>query len=320
MRVKERHRLARLAAITILAWPTTLYADDSGRVDAGGADVAVRLGHDGLAAYQAGKWNEAYAHFRAANSLVYSPVFVLYMARCLGNLKRLLEAAEQLDALSQRGVEPSAPTPWHNALRDGRAELEALRRRIPSIRVVGDEAASVTVDDAPVRIGDVVSLNPGEHRVRGFSLDGRLGERAIVLIEGQHDVRVTLSFRPLNWVPATPAPAPLPAPVPASLPAPLRIQHTDPWRTSAWITGGVAVASALAGTITGLIAKSRVDAIRSHCDGSHCPPELEGDAASARRVANVSTAAFGLAGLTLGFSVTFMLISSESPAPPSDRR
>jgi hypothetical protein len=301
-RMRMRARVAPLLLLTaILCLPAKLRAEE---LDPG--TEAVQLGHEGLSFYQEGKWDEARARFELANRAVYSPVFVLYMARCQRNLNRLREAAEQLEAMLARAPVSDAPVSWDNALRDGRAELEALRRRIPSLRVLRAGVTSATVDDAPVQTGELIQLNPGWHVVRGWSVDGRLGLRRISLGEGEQDVPVTLSFD--DAVEGGAAPGKPQLTLTPLAPASGRSWSPNPWRTSAWITGGVAVASALVGTVTGLMAKSRFDSVRERCDGNHCPEELAAEADGARLLANVSTAAFGIAGVNAAFSVTFVLL------------
>jgi len=62
------------------------------------------------------------------------------------------------------------------------------------------------------------------------------------------------------------------------------------------------------GSVTGVVAYSKTNAVRSRCDGNQCPPELAADAEEARDLANVSTAAFAIAGANLAIGVTFLLL------------
>jgi len=293
----------------MLSWSGSLHAEGG---ESGNGDTAVQLGHEGLRLYQAGNWEQALARFKTANQTMYSPVFELYMARCLRNLSQLLEAAEELEALLARDAGPDAPLSWQNAVRDGRAELEAIRARIPSLRISKAGVTAATVDGLPVSAGDLVRLNPGEHVVRGYSLDGQFDERRLSLSEGQQDVAVILHFVPTKSA-ALGAPTQPARPLP---PRPAESRRTDKsWQTAAWMTGGMALASAVVGTVTGLMARSEVKSIRARCEGSQCPPELQGASEHARQLANVSTVAFGIAGVDLGFSVTFLLLSPGSSAP-----
>jgi hypothetical protein len=229
-------------------------------------------------------------------------VFVLYMARCQSNAGRLRDAAKLLDGLLTQGSGSDAPAAWSNAMRDGRAELNALRLRIPSLRISSQGIASATLDGETVATDQTIEVDPGEHFVRGWSSDGRLTLKRVVLSEGQKDVSIALTFEPVSRPKAAGAPQPRPAQLPAEREVP------RPHRTAFWITGGAAVGAAVVGTVTGLVARSQSKSIRSQCEGNSCPAELQDDADRARLLANVSTAAFGVAGVNLAFSVGFFLL------------
>ena len=297
-----------LLLVATLAWQGVTRADETST----GAS-AVQLGYEGLERYQEGQWEDALQRFEQANEIMYSPVFLLYMARCLRSLNRLQKAAEQLTELLARAPEGTVPAAWNNAIRDGRAELEALRRRIPSVRIAKDQVASVSIDEIPVHAGELISLDPGEHVVRAISVDGRFSMRRLELREGEQNIVVLLTFarKPTTASPTTTT-STTPTTTTSTRPKRLEPFHLTPnkdaWRTSTWIAGGFALASATVGTIAGLVAKSQLDSVRKRCDGRVCPPELEGEVARARRLANVSTAAFGIAGLDLAFSVSFLVL------------
>lgn len=80
-----------------------------------------------------------------------------------------------------------------------------------------------------------------------------------------------------------------------------------PYRTGSYAAFGVGLAGLVAGTITGGMAWSEADAIRSRCEGSRCLATDEPKAHDARRLAHVATAGFvvaatgAIAGLTLWF-------------------
>lgn len=239
------------------------------------------------------------------------------MARCERNLSRLREAARRLEGVLARPVATDAPLAWSNAVRDAQAELEALRGTIPSIRILGAEVATVTADDTPVELDRLIDLNPGPHTLRARARDGRLVTRSVSLAAGDQGISVTIVFPPLPQPIITTAPS-----AQRSGTSRRSVAHRDPWKTAAWITGGAAVACAILGTVTGLIAQSRTTSIRAKCQGSHCPPDLEDDLERARAFANVSTAAFGVAAVDASFSLSFTLfpLSSDPHASAKSRR
>jgi len=160
---------------------------------------AVRLGHDGIALYEASRWNEAHDRFQAAEQLVHSPVFVLYMARCRRNAGRLLEAAERLERLSLERVPEDAPPAWHGATADAGAELIALRRAIPRIVVVvrGAQDARVSLDGRELpasSLGKWLDLDPGRHSIIARDSKGRQIVRRFHVAEGQATTTLNVSF------------------------------------------------------------------------------------------------------------------------------
>ena len=299
-----RSALAAAAAAAVLSWLGPAHAEE--RVD---GSTAVQLGHDGLALYQRGEWQRAFSRFEEANAVMSSPVFLLYMARCRRNLSQLREAVALLEQLLTQDIQSDAPPAWSNALHDAKAELEALRRRVPTLRVAGKHLRTASIDGQPIQPDLAVALNPGNHIVSGSSLDGHFDIKTLRLDEGEQDVVVTLSFEP-----HPPAQRPPGVLSPEKRPRPDRA-----YRNAAWITAGAALTAALVGVVTGLDAKARVDSLRERCGDAPCPKELQDDADRARLLANVSTAAFGIAGANAVFSVTFVLLPQPAPASP-DRR
>ncbi len=294
---------AKLRAVLLLLLALLLLGSRQLRANEADPKEAVRLGHEGLTLYEEGKWDEAFARFEQANQTAHSPVFVLYMARCRRVAGRLLEAARLLEELfkSEASAEApaDAPVAWSNALRDGRAELNALHLRIPSLKIAGRGVSTARLDGEVVATNESIDVDPGEHVVQGWSSEGRLSVRRVVLSEGQRDLVVTLSFEPARPANAKPATLGLQQEPVSDVPRPNR--------TAFWITGGAAVGFAVLGTVTGLIATSQTNSIRNECNGDTCPERLQDEADRARRLANISTAAFGVAGVNLAFSVGFLL-------------
>jgi hypothetical protein len=273
----------------------------SARAEAGSAnDEAVRLGHEGLLLYEAAQWRPALEKFEGANRFAFSPVFVLYMARCQRNLGRLLEALRLLEELLRHELEANAPTAWINAVRDARAERGSIRSRIPSVRLVGVELARAAIDGRPAPINQPIDLNPGEHMIRGWSNEGQLILRRITLAEGQQGTVVKLALEPATAARQAPVAATEIATSPAT-----------PYRRAAWISSGTAVVAALVGSVTGVMAYDRARAVRGRCDDNQCPRELAKPAEDATDMANLSTTAFGVAGVNAAISVAFFLFSQS---------
>jgi tetratricopeptide (TPR) repeat protein len=91
---------------------------------------AVALGQRGLQAFRQGDWSEAYDSFHRAETLVHSPVFLLYMARTRAEQGANSEA---LDLYARVAAEPftdDTPEAWKQAIRQAEAEAQALRARL----------------------------------------------------------------------------------------------------------------------------------------------------------------------------------------------
>jgi hypothetical protein len=286
--------LATLLLTTSVGSTAQAYADEAAL-----SDEAVRLGHEGLALYEAAQWESALQRFEQASRRAFSPVLLLYMARCHGNVGRLQEAARLLARLASYPLAVDAPVPWVSAVRDARAELGSLRARVPSLRVSGTEVLRVSVDGKPAALGERIELDPGIHSVAAELTSGRIVQRQVALVEGQQDLPVVFEPRvgPLS---RTRQQAPK-----------LRDdvgRRPSAYRRAAWLTGGAGLAAAIVGSVVGVMASSRTSSLRSRCEGNACPRELQPDAERARDLANVSTAAFGIAGVNAVFSVTFLLL------------
>jgi hypothetical protein len=289
--------IATLLLAVAPAWPRTARAEQATT-----SERAVELGHEGLKLFEAGRWAEALERFTQANAAAFSPVFLLYVARCQRELGHLREALRTLESLPSEPPSDAPPT-WHNALGDAARERDDLRQRVPALRITGPGVKTATVDGQAAALDQLVRVDPGEHVVRAWSGDGRLVLRRVVLSEGQPDALVEVSF-------ASPTAKPVEPPARSLPPTPKdAVPTAEPrWRTGFWITGGAAVASAVVGTVAGLWAKAETDSIRERCDADVCRPELEREAESARTKANISTAAFAVGGVSLAASVTFLLL------------
>src|SRR5690606_3720863 len=151
-------------------WVTAAQVGAQADPSAEDREGARALGYAGLSAFDSKRWAEAYEKFRAANELVYSPVFELYMARAKLQLGDLLASTALLKGLTERAVTPGEEPAWQRARDDAKLELEAVERRIPRLVVTlsGDQPASYSleVDGVDVALGAARRLNPGKHTVK----------------------------------------------------------------------------------------------------------------------------------------------------------
>jgi hypothetical protein len=160
---------------------------------------AIELGNEGVALYEQGKWAEALARFREAESYHHSPVFVLYAARSLRNAGRLLDARAVLWRLVSETLEASAPASWKEARAHGRVELDALEESIPSVVISimdGSPATRVLIGDRPVAAGEPIELDPGVHRLIARD-SGRTQVATFTLAPGARSERVVVRLTPI---------------------------------------------------------------------------------------------------------------------------
>lgn len=172
---------------------------------------AVAAGQEGLALYEKGRWTEALARFQEADSLYHSPVFELFVARCLRNSDQLLAARRVFRNVLLTKLETNAPEAFRDAQHEAEGELAALEAEIPSVLVVIHGASpNVQLHTAggSLRPGQVTELDPGQHTIQ--ATDGARTERvSLTLLRGSKSRVVRLDFAPArkaeperaNWLP-----------------------------------------------------------------------------------------------------------------------
>lgn len=96
---------------------------------------ALGLGHAALLAFRQERYAQARSLFREAESLVHSPVFVLYLGRSAERLGLLLEAREALARCAGEALPEESPRAWWRAQAEAEAELLHLEARIPLMKV-----------------------------------------------------------------------------------------------------------------------------------------------------------------------------------------
>src|SRR4029079_15478545 len=116
-------------------------------------EQARSFGSEGITLYEAGKFQEALAHFHKANALYPTTQGSLYVARCNAKLGHLVRARDLYTDI----VYSTPPKAASQNVRDAHAaaatELDALRPRIPTLTTVlggPPSAVQVTIDGAGV--------------------------------------------------------------------------------------------------------------------------------------------------------------------------
>ncbi len=231
----------------------------------------------GEAAFDAKRWAEAVDLFSRAESLVHSPVHLLYKARALTQLGQLVKARETfLEIVHDQSSSPALAKAQESA----KTELSALEPRLVNvdIKVDGPGAANanVTMDGEAVPsalIGISHPVDPGEHKFQASSSGAESDPVMFSMKEGGTGT-VTLTLHALAGAEAPVAPAADTAPAVAPASPPLADATTSSggtgMRAGAYVALGVGVVGLAAGTLFALKAKSKYDDGNALCASDPC--------------------------------------------------
>jgi hypothetical protein len=308
-----------LAALTLLAAPASALAQPKGTPPAAAPQSEVNranaLGHEGRAAYEAGRFAEALEKFRAADRIVHSPVLALHVARCERNVGRLVAARSSYRAIVDEPLVEDAPQAFVAARADAERELAALLPKIPTVRPIVPEGAAgeLVIDGIAITLSEAtsgVAVDPGEHEVIWRSASGSSVTRKIRLDEGAPPL--TVDLRASEAAPARPPPPP-----PRREPQPVR--SSGGTLVPGLIVTGIGVAALGVGAVTGLVAMSETSDIESRCDGTSCDPRDADKVDSVRSLAAVSTVGFVAGGILTAGGVVLLIALGPGDAEDAAR-
>ena len=280
--------------------------------DSANLDVARSVAISGREAFNAGDYETALSLFRKAYELYPAPTVVLYEARTLEKMGRLIEAVEAYARTTRTAVPTGAPAQFAEAISAARAEGEELRARIPALSIelrgasADDPQLSVTINGKAVgaaRLAQTQSLNPGTYRVAG-TVGDREATTDVTLMPGQtRRVVLNLTRRPADPLAAE-----------AALSAPIGVEPTlrrgPPML--AYIAGGVGVAGVGAGVIAGVLANEKYDEAEEQCEDHRCAAGSPGlDAVDAFRTWRmVSSVSYGVGAAGIAAGVVLWLTAT----------
>jgi hypothetical protein len=293
-----------MSRFTVLCVSLVLLCACPARADSSDAARSVEKADAGLALYEKRDWSGSLASFREAEALYHSPVYVLYMAKCLEQLGHFTEAKREYERVAGEVLPPSAPEPWQKAKDEGKTALSSLDERFPSIRIEVHGASTntrVSVDDRDVLPGATLNLDPGSHRIA--AVDGaRRASRDVTLEAGQKDLRVVLSL-------------PAPTKTQRARVRPRPATKRGPNVPGLWLTiAGSAVV--VGGAVTGVVALQKADDARNDlpdsCRDTTCPESqrgaVEDRTRDARRFATISDGLFIGGGALLTAGVLLLIL------------
>jgi hypothetical protein len=292
-----------------------------------GARAAADQGFDAL---ERGEWAVALDLFDRAESLVHSPVHVLYQARSQAKLNRLIEAQEAYLRVLREPLPAGAPAVTQAARDDAQRELALLEPQIPFVSVSvagtnGSEAIEILQDGRalpPALIGVERPLNPGEHswRARSGSRQSET-ERRLVQTGTRSTVTLRLPEAEIELVPPREPMSGADAVRSAGLSE--AVAPVGSHGPSAWVYVGFGVAAAGLGVGTAfLLQKGNIEErIRNSCDPTGCyatPVNLDRKA-DADRAGLISAVGFISAGVGSSSAlVLWWLLPGADAAPRVD--
>jgi len=285
------------APLSALAQPNS--AASSGETS---KELARTLADRGFDLYQAGKYDEALAHFQGADRTFHAPTLVLMIARIHERRGKLADAEARYQQVIAEGVAVNAPVEYRRARARALAELAAIKSRIPKLVLRLDDPSAVarvklTVDGRSIptsRLRHPLSVNPGEHTVEVVVVGFAPTVHKLTFAEG-HIERIELANLSRHRAPEVAGDE----------------QPTD-LLVPSLLAFGVGAAGLLAGAIAGVIALNRKSELERRCPTKVCSPEDEELADAVRASATASTVGLIVGGLGVGVGLTLLLLHDGS--------
>jgi hypothetical protein len=311
-----RTRASWLLAVVVLsaACPASAVGVSPGSATAVQREQAQALFKRGKDLFDAGKYADALSAFRGSMDIVASPNSRLYVARCLRETKKLVEAYVEFDRTAVEANEHAREDSRY--VRTGasaRTERDALAPKIGFVVVRVDHpipATTLRVAGEEIRQagwGEPVPVTPGENEL-------------VVETPGSPPVHqtVTVSAGEKKNVLLDVAGPPALATVAGAA------RDSRALRPYAYVSGGVGVAGLMTFAIAGLLSNSTYSDLSSACDHRPCPASKQSEVSrgqSEQTAANVGLG-FGLVGLGLGATLFILSLppkapGGEAPAPPT---
>jgi len=293
--MSSRWWLALVGVLAIVAPSAPAQAQPS---DARQLDAARALANAGLDLFNAGRHEEALERFRGAERIHHAPPHVLYIARSLLALGRLVEARDAYRSLAEETIDPGAPPVFASARQEAIEELEELRPRIAHVTIeVEGEGASLAIDGRPVTAapGQPFDVDPGDHRVTASKAGMEDQEQNLSLGEGES---TTLRFA-----------------IPDGAISPEDDGGDAATSGGSSLVGPIVLLSVggaglILGGVMGGLAFGKRNALEAACPNpASCPIENRDLEDDGRTFGHVSTAGFVVGGVAAAAGLTWLLLA-----------
>jgi len=292
----------------------------------------------GQAEYDNKHWAEALDLFTRAESLVHSPVHLLYKARALVQLGQLVKARETYLSLTREESTSSSPAVL-KAREDAAKEVAQLEPRLANLTVkvegAGAAEASVTMDGVKVPsalIGVARPADPGQHTLQASGNGVASDPQTVTLKEGG-GATVSLLLKPAAGAAPVVVPPPNAAPAPATTAA--AVVTTPPaesgskggnggLRTASYVSFGVGAVGVVLGTVFALKAKSKYSDGNALCNNQD-PCNLSQSEADRREqlgkdgdsAKTISIIGFVAGGVGVAAGTTLFILSGKKESEPA---
>lgn len=320
-------RLGRSACAFLLTLGLSSQAWAATDEERAGARAAA---NSGVEACNAEQWKECADRFERAESIIHSPVHLLYIGRARMNLGQLVEAREAYLRISREGAPAGASETIQNTVAEAEKELETLEPRLAQATVHvtggGDQKVTLFMDGREVSsalIGIPRPVNPGKHEFRASAPGMTSAPVSIEVSEGgKKEISIALEVDPNAPKEAPPANGMVDGGVSSS---------GFKWNgltIGGLAAAGVGVGGAVVGTIFMLDSKSQADRVTALCGGdpNRCAvddPSPEADQVNAANNQAGDSQLIGIIGLGAGAAglitgaVLIYLGQQQEDAPPA---
>lgn len=273
----------------------------------------------GADAYDAGKWQEAVDLFSRAETIVHSPIHLLYLGRAQVKLGQWVKAYENFNRIKREGAPANAPPAVKRAVDDASKELALLEPQLPQVAAKvtnpsGD--VQVTMDGAaipPAIVGLMRPVDPGQHVFVAKSAGAESESVTLDVAAGSRHT-VELVLKPVA-VAAPVAPVAPPPPAPTPVTTDTGSGGTNGLRIASYGAFGVGVVGVALGTVFIIQSGSTQKEADDLCPSAPCDPALkpqidekDDKAASQKTLAFVGYGV-GVAGIAAG--VTLFILSNK---------
>lgn len=278
------------------AWASELSSADR--------ETARGLMEQGDEQYEKGEWGKALQFYRGAHDIMKVPTTGIALARALGKMGKLVEARDIALQVTRMPVQPGEHPVFGEAREEARRLSQDIEPRIPTVQVkltgyAPPKEAKVEIDGRELPGAAALlprAVNPGKVvvTVRGEGIETATAE-VLVSEREAREVEVALRAAPDSSLSGA---------------SPLDNEAAASTSPLVYVGFGIGAVGLIAGTTTGLMAKSQTSDLKDECGGSVCPPSLHGDYDSANRMATISNVSFGVGLVGIGLGVYGLVTGS----------